>query len=74
MELREFVAQSNEIVNELSRTIENREIGLKEVEERILQFINRIGDLISIEEATATIHIRRILAQSSGQDDPHLPS
>jgi hypothetical protein len=46
MELQEFVAQSNEIVNELSRAIENRQIGLKEVEERILQFINRIGDLI----------------------------
>jgi len=46
MELQEFVAQSNEIVNELSRAIENRQIGLKEVEERILQFINRIGDLM----------------------------
>ncbi len=46
MELREFVAQSSEIVNELSRAIENREIGLKEVEERILQYINRIGNLM----------------------------
>jgi hypothetical protein len=46
MELREFVAQSSEIVNELSRAIEDREIGLKEVEERILQFVNRIGDLM----------------------------
>jgi hypothetical protein len=46
MELKEFVAQSSEIVNELSRAIENREIGLKEVEERILQFVNRIGDLM----------------------------
>jgi hypothetical protein len=49
MELREFLAQSSEIVNELSRAIENREIGLKEVEERILQFINRIGDLMMQE-------------------------
>ncbi|MBT8406475.1 MAG: UPF0236 family protein [Deltaproteobacteria bacterium] len=46
MELQEFVAQSSEIVNELSRAIEKRQIGLKEVEERILQFINRIGDLM----------------------------
>jgi hypothetical protein len=46
MELQEFVAQSSEVVNELSRAIENRQIGLKEVEERILQFINRIGDLM----------------------------
>jgi hypothetical protein len=46
MELQEFVAQSSEIVNELSRAIEDRQIGLKEVEERILQFVNRIGDLM----------------------------
>lgn len=46
MKLQEFVAQSAELVNELSRAIENREIGLKEVEERILQFVNRIGDLM----------------------------
>ena len=46
MELQEFVSQSSEVVNELSRAIENREIGLKEVEERILQFVNRMGDLM----------------------------
>jgi hypothetical protein len=46
VELQEFVAQSSEVVNELSRAIENRQIGLKEVEERILQFVNRIGDLM----------------------------
>ena len=46
MELQEFVAQSSEVVNELSRAIENREIGLKEMEERILLFVNRIGDLM----------------------------
>ena len=41
MELKEFVAQNSEIVNELSRAIENQEIGLKEVEERILQSVWR---------------------------------
>jgi hypothetical protein len=46
MELQEFVVQSGEVVNELSRAIENRQIGLRKVEERILQFINRIGDLM----------------------------
>jgi hypothetical protein len=46
MELREFVVQSSEVVNELSRAIENRQMGLKEVEERILQFVNRIGDMM----------------------------
>lgn len=46
MELQEFVAQSSEVVNELSRAIENQQIGMKEVEERILEFINRIGDLM----------------------------
>ncbi len=45
MELQEFVAQSCEVVNELSRAIENREIGLKEVEERILRFRNRFGGM-----------------------------
>jgi hypothetical protein len=49
MELQEFVAQSSEIVNELSRAIEDRQIGLKEVEERILRFVNRIGDLMMQE-------------------------
>jgi hypothetical protein len=46
MEVQEFVAQSSEVVNELSRAIENRQIGLKEMEERILQYTNRIGDLM----------------------------
>jgi len=46
MKLQEFVAQSADLVNELSKAIENREIGLKEVEERILLFVNRIGDLM----------------------------
>ena len=46
MKLQEFVAQSSELVNELSEAIENQQIGLKEVEEKILQFINRIGDLM----------------------------
>jgi len=46
MELQEFVAQSCEVVDELSRAIENREIGLKEAEERILQFVNHISDLM----------------------------
>jgi len=46
MKLQEFVAQSGEIVNELSAAIENEQMGLKEVEERILQFLNRIGGLM----------------------------
>ena len=46
MELQEFIAQSSEVVNELSRAIKNRKIGLREVEERILQFVNRMGDLM----------------------------
>ena len=46
MKLQEFVAQSGEVVNELSRAIENQQMGLKEAEERIQQFINRIGDLM----------------------------
>ena len=45
MKLQEFVAQSGEVVNELSKAIENQQMGLKEAEERIQQFLNRIGDL-----------------------------
>ena len=45
MELEEFVAQCGEGVNELSRAVEDQEIGLIKEEKRILLFINRIGDL-----------------------------
>ena len=34
-----FGAQSGEVVNKLSKAIENQQMGLKEVEERILQFL-----------------------------------
>ena len=34
-----FGAQSGELVNKLSKAIENQQMGLKEVEERILQFL-----------------------------------
>jgi len=33
MKLQEFVARSSEVVNELSKAIENEQMGLKEVEE-----------------------------------------
>ena len=46
MKLQEFVAQSADLVNELSRAIENKDLGLKEVEEKIQRFLNRIGDLM----------------------------
>ena len=46
MKLQQLVAQSADVVNELSKAIEDRQIGLKEVEERILQFVNNIGDLM----------------------------
>ena len=46
MELQEFIALSSEGINERSRAIENRQIGLKYVVERILQFVNRIEDLM----------------------------
>jgi hypothetical protein len=43
MKIEEMVLRATDIVNELSEAIENRRIGLKEVEERILEFVNRIG-------------------------------
>jgi len=46
MKIEEMVLRAADIVNELSEAIENRQIGLKEVEERILEYVNRIGDLM----------------------------
>ena len=46
MKLQDFVAQSADLVNALSRAIENQDLGLKEVEERIQQFLNRVCDLL----------------------------
>lgn len=46
MELQELVVQRGDVVNELSRTLENQQMGLKEVEERVQQYLNRIGDLM----------------------------
>ena len=49
MKIRELVLQGLEIFNELSEAIEDRGIGLKEVEERILEYVNQIGSLM-VEE------------------------
>ena len=46
MDLKELVTQSAELVNELSRAVEQQGMGLKEGEERILAFVSRIGDLM----------------------------
>ena len=49
MELRQVTAQGAELVNELSVAVDRGRMGLKEVEELILQFVNRIGDLMEQE-------------------------
>jgi hypothetical protein len=46
MELKSLVAQSAGLVNELSKAVDQQGLGLKDVEERILQFVNQIGDLM----------------------------
>jgi hypothetical protein len=46
MKIKELVLQGVEIVNELAEAIEDRGIGLKEVEERILEYVNQIGGLM----------------------------
>ncbi len=46
MKIKELVLQGSEIVNELARAIEEHGIGLKEVEERILEYVNKIGGLM----------------------------
>ncbi|NIM45228.1 MAG: hypothetical protein GTO54_06280, partial [Nitrososphaeria archaeon] len=46
MKIEEMVLRGAEIVNELAEAIEDRGIGLKEVEERILEYLNQIGGLM----------------------------
>ena len=46
MKLQGFAKQSSDLGKELSEAIEDRQIGLKEVEERILAFVNRIGESV----------------------------
>jgi hypothetical protein len=46
MEIKELLFQGMELVNELAKAIEVRGIGLEEVEERILEYVNRIGALM----------------------------
>lgn len=46
MNLQELVVQGSKLVNELAEAIERQGIGLKEVEERILSFVNQVGDLL----------------------------
>jgi hypothetical protein len=46
MNLQQVVVQGTNLVNELAEAIEQQGMGLKEVEERILRFVNRIGDLM----------------------------
>lgn len=46
MNLQEVVVQGGQLVNELAEAIERQGIGLKEAEERILQFVNRVGELL----------------------------
>lgn len=53
MDLELLVAQGGELVNELSRAVDQSGMGLKEVEKRILEFVNRIGDLMVQEVVEA---------------------
>ena len=46
MKIEEMVLRGSEIVNDLAKAIEDRGIGLKEVEERILEYVNQIGGLM----------------------------
>lgn len=54
MELKEVIAHGAELVNELSAAVDQGRMGLKEVEERILEFVNRIGDLM-VQEVVESI-------------------
>lgn len=46
MKAEDLVQRCPEIVNELTEAIEYEGLGLKEAEERIVEFMNRIGDLM----------------------------
>ena len=84
MELQVLVAQAGELVNELSRAVEQQGIGLKEVEERILEYVNRIGDLLVqevLERVSEPFTENRVqLAHGyerdrpDGEDDDHEPA
>lgn len=46
MELREFILQSDEIIKHLGEEINHSEISLKQAEEKILQHINQLGQIM----------------------------
>ena len=46
MKINELLLKGMEVVNELVEAVENRGMGLKEVEERILEYVNQIGGLM----------------------------
>ena len=47
MKIEELLLSSDDLVNELVEGINLSEMSLKEVEERILQFLNRIGQIMT---------------------------
>jgi hypothetical protein len=47
MTIKELLLSSEEIVNTLVKEINLSDISLKEAEERILQFVNRIGQIMT---------------------------
>jgi hypothetical protein len=52
MKLKEFILQSEEIIKNLSEGINHSEISLKQAEERILEHVNRIGQIM-VDEVVA---------------------
>ena len=46
MKINELLLKGMDIVNELVEAVENRGMGLKEVEERILEYVNQLGGLM----------------------------
>ena len=54
MKIREFILQSEEIIKQLSEGVNHSETSLKEAEERILEHVNRIGQIM-VDEVTERV-------------------
>ena len=46
MQLRDFLLQSDEIIKHLKEGIDHSAISLKQAEEKILEYVNRIGQIM----------------------------
>lgn len=64
MRIKEFILQSEEIIKHLSEGINQSEMSLKEAEERILEYVNRIGQIMVdelMERVSEPVYENRVM-------------